>query len=407
MPLPDGWHQHKTETREGNAERVINIKLFADDTSLYIDFENPNAASEVLNNDLQSIQDWAAQWLINFCPTKTKLMTCSFSNKNKNHPPILFNNVVLADVENHKHLGLTLSRDMTWTAHIHSILESVGSMSDVLKRMKYELDRKSLETTYFSFIRPKLEYASHIWDNCNKRDADLLENFQLDIARTVTGARKGTSHELIYNETGWPKLSERRNANKLKNLIKIANNVTPEYLQHLLPPKIGDKRPTSRCADNYQLVRAKTETFKKSFIPSAVKFWNDLPIQNRSLQYDDLMSKSSTNCLYYEGPRDANVKHAQLRMQCSKLNMHLFQLHVTDSPACPCGHLLEDSNHFLLNCHLYDAQRQQMLLSMPNNIDINDIDNKTLLFGNENHDFKTNQIIFKAVHAFILESNRL
>ena len=45
--------------------------------------------------------------------------------------------------------------------------------------------------------RPKLEYASLVWDNCSKKDPDRLENMQLDIARTIIGARKGTSHKVI------------------------------------------------------------------------------------------------------------------------------------------------------------------------------------------------------------------
>ena len=181
----------------------------------------------------------------------------------------------------------------------------------------------------------------------------------------MTGARRGTSHNLIYKETGWPKLSERRTATKLKNLIKIANNDTPHYLHNLLPPKIGD---------NYRLIKTRTETFRKSFIPSTVKLWNDLPLHERSHEHSVSMSKSHPNILFYEGPRDANVKHAQMRMQCSKLNGHLFQLHVTDSPECPCGYCIEDSKHFLLNCPLYNIPRQRMMLNFPVNFDITKID---------------------------------
>ena len=35
-----------------------------------------------------------------------------------------------------------------------------------MRRLKFRLNRKSLETIYFSFIRPLLEYADVIWDNC-------------------------------------------------------------------------------------------------------------------------------------------------------------------------------------------------------------------------------------------------
>ena len=35
-----------------------NIRLFADDTSLYIIVENPDAAAEILNTDLNKISKW-------------------------------------------------------------------------------------------------------------------------------------------------------------------------------------------------------------------------------------------------------------------------------------------------------------------------------------------------------------
>ena len=59
------------------------------------------------------------------------------------------------------------------------------------------------ERTYFAFVRPKLKYASHIWENCTWQDRNKLEKFQLETARIVTGARRGTSQELLYKETNW------------------------------------------------------------------------------------------------------------------------------------------------------------------------------------------------------------
>jgi hypothetical protein len=314
-----------------------NIKLFADDTSLYIEVDSPNStnmASATLNADLDSLQQWADQWLINFSPSKTKLMTCSF--KKLNHPNIQFNQVTLDEVDHHKHLGLTLANNLSWTAHINSVLSSVSSMADVLKRLKYSLDRKSIETIYFSFIRPKLEYCSHVWDNCSKRDAEALENFQLEIMRIVTGARKGTSHNLLYQETKWQTLSERRTMNKLKSISKIADGNAPAYLQSLLPAKVGDTRPASRNSDHFTIIKARTETFKNSFIPSGIKLWNSS--LNKIQDVNDVNYNSEpANTTFYEGQREVNIKHAQLRMKCSKLNAHLFALHVIDSPNCSCG----------------------------------------------------------------------
>ena len=109
-----------------------NIKLFVDDTSLFIEFDNPDVAAEALNKDLVNIQGWADQWLIKFSPAKTKLVTCSF--KKKQATTFRFNNIELESINNHKHLGLFLSQDLSWSNHINSILQSVSSMVDVLKK---------------------------------------------------------------------------------------------------------------------------------------------------------------------------------------------------------------------------------------------------------------------------------
>ena len=260
-----------------------NINFFADDTSLYIEFDDNHFAAEMLNNDLQNIQSWADQWLVKFSPSKTELMTCSFKKSNKtNANNIKFNNVTLEAINSHKHLGLVLSHNLTWTKHIETILKTVSPLVDVLKKLKYDLDRKSLETIYFSFIRPKIEYGCHIWDNCSKQDSDMLESVQLEMARIVTGACRGTSHALLYEDTKWQLLKERRHHFKFKNFLRIVNNETPVYLQSLLPITVGSVRPNSRNATNYSNSNARTETFKNSFIPSAIEIWNKSGPDERS-----------------------------------------------------------------------------------------------------------------------------
>ena len=142
--------------------------MFADGTSLFIGADVPNIAAEVLNSDLDKIKLWADQWLVKFSTGKTRLMTCSF--RSVDHPDIVFKGIVLPEVDTHKYLGFTLSSNLSWSSHIDTILGSVSPVADVLRKLKYSVDKESLEQIYFIFIRPKLEYGYHIWDNCDKGD---------------------------------------------------------------------------------------------------------------------------------------------------------------------------------------------------------------------------------------------
>ena len=38
-----------------------------------------------------------------------------------------------------------------------------------MRKLKFKLDRKSLETVYIAFIRPLLEYGDIIWDNWKQK----------------------------------------------------------------------------------------------------------------------------------------------------------------------------------------------------------------------------------------------
>ena len=51
-----------------------HIRLFADDTSLFIIVDNPTTAADCLNLDLNKISQWAATWLVTFNPTKTEAL---------------------------------------------------------------------------------------------------------------------------------------------------------------------------------------------------------------------------------------------------------------------------------------------------------------------------------------------
>ena len=163
---------------------------------------------------------------------------------------------------------------------------------------------------------------------------------------------------------------------------------------------IGDVRPQSRNPDNYYTVKTRTKTFMSSFIPFSVKLWNSLNACDRTLTYLDCLMKKPKPLLLYHSSRKSSVKHAQLRMRCSKLNFDLFSLHVIHSPACPCGHIREDSNHYLLQCPLYVQARNKMLNDIRQLCTLH-ISGDLLLYGAVELDYATNCKLFDVVHDYI------
>ena len=170
-------------------------------------------------------------------------------------------NAQIKEVDSHKHLGIEFANDMSWKNHINTIVNKAYKRLGILRKHKFNLDRRSLDEMYKVFIRPLIEYGNIIWDNCSKENKKALENIQLDAQRISTGATKLYSDESLiaetavwpifflmnvffalkgsklfiiiqkfYNETGYETLETRRKKQKLCQMYKITHNLTPDYL---------------------------------------------------------------------------------------------------------------------------------------------------------------------------------
>ena len=252
-----------------------NIRLFADDTSLFIIVENPNVAAEIINSDLLKISRWANIWLVKFNPNKNEVMLISRKTNSQNHPPVFMQNQQIQEVEFHKHLGVYLSSDCSWHQHIDYIKQKAWIRLNIMRKLKFDLDRNSLETIYKSFFRPILEYADVIWDNCSQQEKEELEKIQTEAA---TGSTKLVSIQKFYAEVCWERLETRRWKHKLVLFHKMYYNVTPQYLSSLVPTLVQNvSHYNLRNADNLQTVPSRTTQYCNSFLPSVVRDWNSLP----------------------------------------------------------------------------------------------------------------------------------
>ena len=386
-----------------------HIRLFADDTSLYIVVENPDDAAELLNADLRKITTWAEQWLVTFNPPKTESMLISRKIIKPVHPPIFMSNQEITEVNFHKHLGIFFSNDCTWHKHIDYIKEKAWKRVNVMRRLKFHLDRKALEKIYTSFIRPILEYGNEIWANCTQYEKDELEQIQLEAARIATGATKLISIYNLYREIGWETLDARRNKQKLMLFYKMYYSLSPPYLSTLVPPLVGQSsRYNLRNANDLQTIDARTTQYFNSFLPSTVRDWNSLPpevkISDTAIAFKSSLNKDNSIVPkhFYIGERRLQILHTRLRTKCSSLNYDIFLRRLNDSPLCRCGDL-ENAEHFLLKCPIYQQQRVTLTQIISQHCQIS---SHLLLYGDISLPLEINILVFEAVQKYIQDSKR-
>ena len=215
-----------------------------------------------------------------------------------------------------------------------------------------------------------------LFDNCSTHLSDMIENVQRQAALTITWAYQNTSHGSLLKELSLDTLSKRRTKAKLILLFKMKNGLTPDYLQVLLPQKVGDcVEYFTRNAEDLRLPKISKNYFLKSFLPSSIKSWNNLDVKTRQstdiehfrTSISSLITPSTLYRPYLFGDRKGFIQISRMRMGLSGLNSHRKRYHFIEQSHCPnCNSKTEDPMHFLLECPAYAALRVDMIANLHN-----------------------------------------
>lgn len=350
-----------------------------------------------------------------FNPDKTEIMLFT----NLEHPEInfTFEDNIISTIESHRHLGVTFSTDAKWNAHIENIVSSVSKHINILRKLKFKINRSNLEKLYLVYIRPIFEYASEVWDNCGSVNASKLERLQLEAARIVTGLPVFANSNFIFRELGWETLQERRTRRKLQLFYNIQNNNAPGYLSNLIPPTIQSTTVYQlRNGEDIIIPFCRLSITNDSYIPSTIRQWNNLDLSIRNVgsmphfksELKKLSNSYSVNIpkYYSYGPRKLNIVLTQFRCSATFLNYDLFKVNIISNPSCSCGAIREDSYHYFFECPLYNGIRNDLLNCLdwlPNDCHL---DLNLLIFGNSTLTNEQNELVLKKVFDYIRKSER-
>ena len=406
---------HKTEN---------DALFFADDTSLYSTHPpDDHDHRQSLQNDLDAIKQFGTDWAITFNAQKTIQQT--FTNKRDNLDLALsFDNQDIPTVTSHKHLGLTLSKDLHFHEHVNNIVRTINTFLGPIYPVAKFLSRPVLNDIYTTYIRPHFDYCDIIYDgHLTSTDAARLQTLQNRCARLVTGALFRTSTAALLNDLGWERLETRRLIHKLLFFHRLFYNnpPLPSYITDILTDSRQDATGlTLRNADSLSIPPIHLASFYRSYIPASIRQWNLLPESLRSTtsrsdfahQVWQRLGAPAPPTMNSFGTKSLNTHHTRLRVGLSTLNAHLFRIQHknTQSPACACGYQNEDTNHYLLWCPLYDNNRKQLFGAvqsiLPNFSSFSSKSKLRMLLYGENLNERQKIFVVHHLQTFIFLSRR-
>ena len=253
-------------------------RLFADDTAL----DKPIQAIEdtqILQEDLVSLEEWEKIWDMEFHALKCNVMTCSRSQ-----------DIIKADYKLHGqtlervtsagYLGLNIQQDGQWSEHIDSLSQKGNRLLGFLRRNLKIGSKYVKEQAYKMLVRPSLEYACTVWDPHSETECYKIEKIQRRAARWVLSRHRNTSSVGdMLDILNWPTLEDRRKGARLKMLYKtLDKSVAMNFGDDLQYNPQRPRRTVSKLPNERQLVRhfSRCDYRTMAFLPRTIRDWNSL-----------------------------------------------------------------------------------------------------------------------------------
>ena len=137
-------------------------------------------------------------------------MLFSRKRSDQNHPPLFFNNVLVASASDHKHLGIILDCKLLLTKHISEKVVKARKGIGIIRHLSFHVPLDVLDQLYKLFVRPLLDYCDfiyHVPAITNPFNSSISLKYSMQSIESTqyqaAGAWKGSNTSKLYEELGW------------------------------------------------------------------------------------------------------------------------------------------------------------------------------------------------------------
>ena len=164
----------------------LNLKLFADDTNLFISSISYQKLEEDLNNSLIVLNDWTLANKLTVNYKKTHYLI--FKKKNILDTPnlqIKFGDHILCKQQQTKFLGLIIQDNLKWNSHINYVTQKINQCIPTFFGLRHLLNLSQLRTIYYALIYSRINYGIEIYGKTSKKLISTLQSSQNKIIKII------------------------------------------------------------------------------------------------------------------------------------------------------------------------------------------------------------------------------
>ena len=195
----------------------VKLNGYADDTSAHEADEDIEALIPKLEHDARNILEFMASNQLVANTQKTDLIIFKPNRKNEEPRSVFVVDAHVQESKQIKLLGLTISCDLRWTAHLKLLESATAQRIGLIRRMRTTLSQENLRTVAFGLVISKIRYGLAVFGRLQFRSEDAtpteLKHLQImlnGLMRIMTGNKLKDKKSIgkLMEETGLPAINQ-------------------------------------------------------------------------------------------------------------------------------------------------------------------------------------------------------
>ena len=258
----------------------FDVRLFADDTLLYLSNKNSQELEYKITVELKKVQKWLDANKLTINVSKTKYIIISPKGKGNHIYKIKYKESLLCRTESHKYLGITIDEKLSWKPHLTVIASKLAKLCGLLYKLRPFLTKQLLMRVYYTLIYPNLLYGITCWGGCSKTVLQPLQIIHNRILRCINKLRMREIHVTeLYILSNLLKITDIYILEICKLMYKYKHNLLPNIFTNMFIKIncIHSHITRSAIKNDYYMQRKQKCVGQRTLQYRGAKIWNEIP----------------------------------------------------------------------------------------------------------------------------------
>jgi len=263
----------------GNSIPGLSVKLFADDTNLFIFSDSIDILKSDATNNVKLIHNWFYVNKLSLNIDKTCYSVFGASEIDKANISLKIGDITLQQVECTKYLGILIDTNLNWQQHIEYIYNKIIKFVGIFYRIRHKLNFEMAKVIYFAFVHSYLLYGIEIYGNTYSKYLHkliILNNKILRILQHASLSKPVTQLYSTFNTLMLPELHKFQILKFMHKFIHHHDQLPCIFSSYFNRNNMFHLHNT-RGRDNLHLELFNSTLGQKSVTYKGTILWNTLP----------------------------------------------------------------------------------------------------------------------------------